>query len=164
MSSQRLDGVLYFAYGTLLGAESMQGHCPSAVPLGQAHLPGYELALERFGDGPRDGGCALIPLAGVQTFGVLYEIPDDEWSALKALSAVGTAYRVLPVVVLLADGSRVEAQTLTVNNPMGPYRPPDEYLELITVGAMSAELPPEYQEHLSQIVSHAAALSKPPPD
>ncbi|NOY56751.1 MAG: gamma-glutamylcyclotransferase [Actinobacteria bacterium] len=164
MSSPLPDSILYFAYGTLLGATSMQGHCASAVRRGQAYLPDYELALQCFGDGPRDGGCALSPLPGMQTFGVLYEIPGDEWSALKELSGVGTAYRVLPVVVFLADGSRVEAETLTITNPKGPYRPPDDYLDLITVGAMSAELPLEYQGHLLRIVSRAAALSNPPPD
>jgi len=164
MSSSHPDTVLYFAYGTLLGAESMQGYCASAVPSGQAYLPDYELALQRFGDGPRDGGCALSPIAGERTFGVLYEIPGDEWSALKELSGVGTAYDVLHVVVFLADGSPVEAETLTVNNPKGRYQPPDEYLDLITVGAMSAKLPPEYQIHLSQIVSRYATLPEPPLD
>jgi len=161
MPSSRPDTVLYFAYGTLLSVESMQEYCPSAVLSSQACLPDYELALERFGDGLRDGGCALVPTAGVETFGVLYEIPANEWSTLKKLSGVGTAYRVLRVTVVLADGTHIEAETLTIGNPKGPFRPPDEYLNLITVGAMGAKLPPEYQVRLSEIVSRSATLTTP---
>lgn len=158
MSRSQDDGVLYFAYGTLLGTAAMADYCPSVRSVGQATLFGYEFCFERYGPGPGDGGCSLVKAEGAETIGVLYQIPTDEWAHLREVSGEHTSYQVLAVAVQRDDRSLVAAQTLTVRNPIGPFRPSEQYLNLVVDGAASSGLPNDYRTKLTELAARARAL------
>ncbi len=67
----------YFAYGTLLDLPSMQTFAPSAVPCGIMQLDDHELGFaESTCQGK--GGCWLSPKPGALTYGVHYELSDED--------------------------------------------------------------------------------------
>lgn len=152
------EGVLYFAYGTLLGTAAMLDYCPSATPVGRAALADYEFRFERYGPGPGQGGCSLARMEGAETRGVLYRIPTDDWAALREVSGEHTDYVVLPITVEREDRVSVAANTLTVKEPIGPFRPNESYLSLVIEGAVSAGLPDEYRVKLDRLIEKTRAL------
>jgi cation transport regulator ChaC len=158
VSEPQEDQVLYFAYGTLLGTAAMAGYCPSATPVGQATLTGYEFSFERYGSGPNQGGCSLVRAEGAQTRGVLYRMAADDWQVLREVSGEHTDYEVLPVTVQRDDRTPIAAHTLTVKRPIGPFRPSEEYLSLVVDGAASAGLPGDYRAKLNELIERTRAL------
>lgn len=159
MSGDKEGQVLYFAYGTLLGTAAMSEYCPAAAPVGQATLTGYEFCFERFGPGPAEGGCSLVSVEGATTKGLLYQMPASDWATLREASGEHIGYEVLPITVVLEDGTPVAANTLTVKGPIGPFRPSDQYLSLVIDGAASAGLPHDYRAKLDGLVARTKILS-----
>ena len=158
MSESATEGVLYFAYGTLLGIEEMQRLCETARPVAHASLADYEFRLERFGHGPADGGCALEPVQGAETKGVLYEVAATEWAHLRNVSGEHTDYKVIEVTVVDDEGENHSAQTLTIKKPIGDFRPSEDYIRKIVEGARSAELAPSYRARIDDLVTRARAV------
>lgn len=133
---------IYFSYGANMDPVHMVEHCPGAVRLGPAVLPGH-------GFGIAAGHYSTVrPSAGSAVHGVLWELPPDDEAALDRFEGIGKGfYRKDTARVEAGDGSTVTAMI---------YRPVDDapgiaaqsYLERIIEVAEGLGFPEEYLETL----------------
>src|ERR1017187_8372306 len=82
-----------FAYGSNMLTGRLRSRCPSAAALGIAELHGHELQWhKRSLDG--SGKCNVVEASGATAvvYGVLYEIPVGEGSALDRAEGLGSGY------------------------------------------------------------------------
>lgn len=155
LSASRNDAV-YFAYGTLLDINGMRKYCPSAEPLGVMSLKGYRMGFALCGADPSVGGCTLVEDAASTMYGVLYSLPAKELADLDAASGVDKGLWATVKITLTDDkGRQVPANTLTIPDPTGPYRPPETYTTPILVGAKAWPLPAGYIKKLEEIIRDA---------
>ncbi|KAH9995002.1 hypothetical protein F4779DRAFT_200492 [Xylariaceae sp. FL0662B] len=106
--------VLYFAYGSNLSTTQMHQRCPQSVPVGLAHLAGWNWIINERGyanivqDAPstaeQQGTGTSAPDNGV--YGLLYRLHPDDEAALDAVEGVPWAYekRFLDVDLVGGDG------------------------------------------------------------
>jgi gamma-glutamylcyclotransferase len=144
---------VYFAYGTLLDIKGMKKYCPSAEPLGVMSLKGYRMGFALCGADPSVGGCTLVEDPGNTMYGVLYSLPEKELADLDAASGVDKGLWATITIRLANDkGQEIPANTLTIPDPAGPYRPPETYTTPILVGARAWPLPEGYIHQLVEII------------
>jgi len=147
---------VYFAYGTLLDVNGMKKYCPSAEPLGVMSLKGYRMGFALCGADRSVGGCTLVEDSGSTMYGVLYSLPEKELADLDAASGVDKGLWAVIEITLTDDrGQRVPANTLTIPDPAGPYRPPETYTNPILSGARAWPLPKGYIKQLEAIIREA---------
>ncbi|KAK8072041.1 hypothetical protein PG996_005389 [Apiospora saccharicola] len=117
---------LYFAYGSNLSSTQMKARCPSAVPVGLGHLPGWTWIINQRGyanivqksSSPAATATATAGAAATATstatemegagvYGVLYTLPPIDEAALDRCEHVPTAYEkaTLDVEVVAARGA-----------------------------------------------------------
>jgi gamma-glutamylcyclotransferase len=142
--------MLYFAYGSNMALDHLQGRCPEAVPYGPALLSGYRIGF-RYPSTSFPGGSAadIVRDANARVWGVLFEITEGDIQALDGFEDVDLGgYRRIPIDVLY-DGLEVEAWSYEVIDKLDDdYRPVPEYLELMIEGALQAGLPETYIEEI----------------
>jgi len=157
--STRSKRAVYFAYGTLLDINGMKKYCPSAEPLGVMSLKGYRMGFALCGADPAVGGCTLVEDAGNTMYGVLYSLPEKELADLDAASGVDKGLWATIKITLTNDmGQKVPANTLTIPDPAGPYRPPETYTNPILAGARAWPLPEGYIKRLEEIIRNAQGV------
>lgn len=145
--------MVYFAYCTLLSLPEMQKQCPSAKLIGVGHLDNVKLGFASYSDDPNRGGCTYHEVAGAQLHGALYDVPVAELEQLHDAAGVSKGwYRVVPVHAITAT-EPVAAVTYLVNEPTGPFAPPDAYVAPILEGAKTLDLPEGYLSEISQIIN-----------
>ena len=145
----------YFAYGTLLGLSHMQSRYPSARPIGQATYADHELGFWRYGNGVDGGGCTIVDSPGRHLIGILYRLDADDARRLLEVDGLRDQYEVRHIDVTDQDGRVTPAYTLRVDPDNGVWPPPDDYAGLVTSGAAEADLPPDYQARLHDIIAQA---------
>src|SRR5262249_9690964 len=136
----------YFAYGSNMCAaifEERRGMRPSARACGW--IDGHRLCFD-LPVGPGERGVAnLVAENGARMHGVVYQLTADECENLDRSEGVLAGYynRAL-VVVITANGERIEA--FTYQSPHGsPGRKPSQrYMGLLLDGAREHGLPDEY--------------------
>lgn len=154
--SESKNNAVYYAYGTLLDINGMKKYCPSAEPLGVMRLKGYRMGFALCGADPSVGGCTLVEDADNTMYGVLYSLPAKELADLDAASGVDKGLWAVIKITLTDDrGRKVPANTLTIPDPAGPYRPPEAYTNPILVGAKAWPLPAAYIKQLEEIIRKA---------
>ncbi|KAK8121976.1 hypothetical protein PG984_010646 [Apiospora sp. TS-2023a] len=120
---------LYFAYGSNLSSTQMKARCPSAVPVGLGHLPGWTWIINQRGyanivqesSSPAATATAGAAATATETeaagvYGVLYTLPPIDEAELDRCEGVPTAYEkaTLDVEVVTAhDPSSGEANEYT---------------------------------------------------
>ncbi|MGE5840896.1 MAG: gamma-glutamylcyclotransferase family protein [Deltaproteobacteria bacterium] len=150
------NDAVYFAYGTLLDINGMKKYCPSAKPLGVMRLKGYRMGFALCGADPSVGGCTLVEDAAHTMYGVLYSLPAKELADLDAASGVDRGlWATIKITLTDEKGQKVPANTLTIPDPAGPYRPPETYTTPIMVGAKAWPLPATYIKQLEGIIRDA---------
>ena len=150
------NDAVYFAYGTLLDINGMKRYCPSAKPLGVMSLKGYRMGFALCGADPSVGGCTLVEDATNTMYGVLYSLPAKELADLAAASGVDRGlWATIKITLTDEKGQKVPANTLTIPDPAGPYRPPETYTTPIMVGAKAWPLPATYIKQLEGIIRDA---------
>lgn len=149
----------YFAYGTLLDVPSMQAFAPSAVPSGIMSLDDYELGFaETRCEGK--GGCWLAPKPGAVTYGLHYELSDEDMERMDIASGLPEGlWARKSVTVTGADGERFSTMTYTIPGDPPPFRPSEGYVHAILEGLSALDVPPAYKERVREIVG--AALREP---
>ena len=158
--SSSKNKAVYFAYGTLLDINGMKKYCPSAEPLGVMSLKGYRMGFALCGGDPSVGGCTLAEDPGNTMYGVLYSLPAKELADLDAASGVDKGLWATIKITLTNDkGQKVPANTLTIPDPAGPYRPPETYTHPILAGAAAWTLPEGYIKQLKEIIRKAQGRS-----
>jgi len=88
--------MLYFAYGANLNLRGFKRRCPKATPLGTATLAGYRLEFRTY--------ATIVPDAGAQTLGALYDLTPACWRALDDYE--GPEYAKVALTVETGDGPR----------------------------------------------------------
>jgi hypothetical protein len=133
---------------------------PGATCLGIASVPYRHLAFHKHST-DQSGKCDLPKTdnAGDIAFGVLFEIPDSERSALDRAEGLGHGYIDAPIEVFDAASNPVPAIAYfatddAINATLVPY---DWYHCLVVSGARQHDLPAHY------IASIAAVHSVPDP-
>ncbi|KAI0127681.1 hypothetical protein BJ170DRAFT_683513 [Xylariales sp. AK1849] len=114
--------VLYFAYGSNLSTTQMRERCPSSVPVGLVHLPGYTwlinerqyaniVANSESASSTSSATVSNSPTAEPSTknpgvFGVLYRLPPQDEEYLDMCEGVPFAYekRFVDVTLRSRDG------------------------------------------------------------
>jgi hypothetical protein len=137
----------YFGYGSNMSSARLRERIPEARPLGAASLSGWCFSCNKRG---RDGsGKANVLLAAsTVVWGVVFELPDDAWSALDGFEwgYERTACRVEHA------GATLEAQMYVALEPHDLELPPyDWYRDHMLQGAREHRLPDDVIRALSAL-------------
>jgi len=126
----------------------MEAWCPGARFVGVARLPHHRLALLRRSIRWGGGAVDVVPAAGEEVWGALYELPDGTLDMLDAKEGHGWAYRRTQIEVE-HQGRGVTAEAYVVVDKEAEEVPPaPEYADLLVHGARERGLPEEYVERL----------------
>jgi gamma-glutamylcyclotransferase len=135
---------LLFAYGSNLAASEMRAWCPDARFAGVARLPDHRLALNRRSIRWGGGAADIVPAAGEEVWGALYEVPDGTLDGLDVKEGHGWAYRLVEVEVE-RDGRRTPAAAYEVVDKEPEEVPATpEYAALVVAAARERGLPDDY--------------------
>ena len=144
---------IYFAYGSNMLTERLRARCPSAEPVDTAEVRNFTLEFNKPStDGSGKANIRHDTENNSLTYGVLFEIHQDDQPSLDVAEGVGYGYMRCNSLIV---NSKESAEHLTAtsyiatktNNELGPY---DWYLALIIAGASQHNLPPEYIAWLSR--------------
>ncbi len=142
----------YFAYGTLLVEDSMRGVCPSATNVGYMRLDGYEMA---FGNCSREGlaGCTLIKKDGAVTYGIQYELTDEDMAKMDGAAEVDTRQWIHKPIVLTDDGGNlIPSSTYIIPGPLNVWKPTQKYVSPILTGLKTSNFPEKYKTFLRDMI------------
>lgn len=135
---------LYFAYGSNMLTRRLRARTPSARPLGVAVLPDFELRWHKVS---MDGSakCDIVPASGrdAAVYGVMFEIPTAERTALDVAEGLGLGYKERWVDVHMEAGP-VHALSFQATNTDRLALPYHWYKELVVAGAREHRLPELY--------------------
>jgi gamma-glutamylcyclotransferase len=137
---------LYFAYGSNMDEGEIREHSPSSRYLGPACLKAYRLAFTRRSVRSGTGVADVLPAAGYEVWGALYELDEEDLDALDRKEGRGWAYaRDRKRVRLSTDCSERDAIVYTVVSKEPAEVPPSrEYLDRLTAAAGRRALPRAY--------------------
>lgn len=139
---------LYFAYGSNLHVGRLRARIRGVVPVESALLPGHALRFNKRG---RDGSgkCSVVPHAGAEVAGVIYQITRTGLVRLDRFE--GSGYRRSPIVVHGLDSGRryrahcYVAKASAIDDSCVAY---DWYRDIVVAGAESHGLPAAYIDRL----------------
>jgi gamma-glutamylcyclotransferase len=139
---------LLFAYGSNLAASEIRAWCPGARFAGVARLAHHRLALNRRSIRWGGGAADIVPAAGEEVWGALYEVPDGALDGLDAKEGRGWAYRRVDVEVE-RGGRRIPAAAYEVIDKEPKEVPATpEYVALLVGAARERGLPDHYVRRL----------------
>lgn len=147
----------YFAYCTLLDNAEMQRFVPTARRGATGQINGQRVVFERHGRNVETGGCNLSAAKGQTVYGVLYDLTDDEFTQLDAISGIDRGLYERFAVQVMTNAGEVAAETYVIPNPGGPFQPTTEYVRPILAGARALGLPVDYVATLVALVSESTA-------
>jgi cation transport regulator ChaC len=145
--------VWYFAYGSNMQRATFCGRrgieYRQALP---ARVPGWRLVLDKPPLVPVGEGFAnIVPDAGSEVLGVLYQITPDDMAHVDLTEGVliGNYQRIDVTVVTLGEPSvEVIAATLVSEKRSPDLLPSDRYMQCLIAGAEEHGLPREYVARL----------------
>lgn len=149
--------MIYFAYGSNMNALQMEMRCPESHAVGVSNLTDHALCFPRFSEGRNCGVASVRPEIGQTTWGVAYELSDDDFIGLDgnegfipSRPANQNGYNRVMMEILI-DGNPVEAFIyIAVEQPTPPL-PSLDYLTLMRTGAQHHGLPNHYLEFLDAL-------------
>jgi gamma-glutamylcyclotransferase len=139
----------YFAYGSNMLLQRLQGRCKSARFHSLASVPGYKVVFsKRSTDGSGKATLVKTTADNARVYGVVFHLSEEEFDTLDDFEGVGNGY-------YRQDDFRVEvgsdAKLLTVSTYFGmdgyldpKLQPYDWYLGLVIAGAEQNGLPENY--------------------
>lgn len=149
----------YFAYCNLMDIDLMHSVCPSARPIAVARLADHEMRFAKCTD-PAHGGCTLASVAGAETWGVHYELSDEDMAALDASAGIKERrWAHKPITVVTAEGQALDTVTYFIPDNSGPHAPNETYVGPIHKGAKALALPEAYRQRLHEIIAEATAAA-----
>jgi gamma-glutamylcyclotransferase (GGCT)/AIG2-like uncharacterized protein YtfP len=129
--------VPYFAYGSNMSRAVMAQHCPDAVALGIAILPGWGFTISPEGYG------SIVPQTGGKVLGVLWDVSARDMAGLDDYESVDTGLYRRSHLSVLHDGLQVSALVYIVpRREVGPPKP--GYIETVASAARDWALPESY--------------------
>ncbi|HEX5166466.1 MAG TPA: gamma-glutamylcyclotransferase [Thermomicrobiales bacterium] len=147
----------YFAYCTLLDKGEMQRFVPAASRGATGQISGWRVVFERHAPGVETGGCNLSPADDAPVYGVLYDLSEDGFAQLDAISGVDRGLYQRFAVRVMTDAGEVTAETYVIPNPGGPFQPTAAYVRPILAGARELGLPNDYVATLDALVRESLA-------
>ena len=143
--------MLYFAYGSNLDWNQMRKRCPSAKFCGMAVLRGHRLAFTRLSRKRGCGAADVIPAAGSNVWGVVYEITEREVEFLDKSEGYRPGRETnsyirkeCQVAMEGDDDSPMAVVSYFAHRENNPPLPNQEYKVQILGGARFWHLPEEY--------------------
>ena len=141
---------LYFAYGSNMNKEQMHERCSSALLLGVASLIDYRLAFTIYSP-TRACGCAdIVPTPDAAVFGLLYEMTEEDMSALDTFEGHPEHYRRTTITVRDTNMQEHTVFSYDVVTKQEGLLPSRHYLGLITDAAKEYGFPEQYQTTLRE--------------
>jgi len=122
----------YFAYGMNTNLDEMAARCPGAVCLGPAWINDYALVFRHFAD--------IEPEAGNWCDGVLWEITEDNLSALDRLEGYPYHYTRFTVLVHTDRGSDT-ALVYQMTDQSYEQPPSGHYYNMVAEGYVQNSVP-----------------------
>jgi gamma-glutamylcyclotransferase (GGCT)/AIG2-like uncharacterized protein YtfP len=140
----------YFAYGSNMNWEQMQGRCPSSKFFSVARLPDYCFAIARHSQLRSCGTANVFPEKGKEVWGIVYDVSDLD---LITLDGFEDGYRRQKIFVFHSgDGQQpIEALIYIADKEDDAPPPNPEYKRLIVEGAKHWNVPEPYRLMLEQI-------------
>jgi gamma-glutamylcyclotransferase len=151
----------YFAYGSNMLSQRLQGRCNSAHFHSLASVPGYQVAFSKRST-DESGKATLVKTTAenARAYGVVFHLSNEQLGTLDTFEGVGKGYS-------RQDDFRVEvgsnAEPLTVSTYIGmddhfdpELQPYDWYLDLVVAGAEQNGLPDDYVAALRATPSRAS--------
>lgn len=129
---EKMNPVLYFAYGSNLDDDQMRARCAGARVVTRAVLPNYALAFGGFSH--RWGGAvaSVVRAKGARVEGLLYALGDVDLRALDRFEGHPFAYERVVKMVLDAHGRRRRATTyLQPEDGFEAWTPPQGYFNVL---------------------------------
>jgi gamma-glutamylcyclotransferase len=143
---------LYFAYGSNLCEALLKSRCPSAQRVGIARIDGHRIGFTRMSARQGGGVADLMPEAGSQVWGALFDLAESDLDSLDEYEGVPTAYCRKLRTVERPDETLAAAWVYTVTSKgLAETTPSLRYWRLIVQGAKEALLPPEYIAFLESL-------------
>lgn len=142
-----------FAYGSNMLSNRIQERCLHATALGIAELHGYALKWHKDSkDG--SGKCDVVQTddATKIVYGVLYEIPLGEKTALDAAEGLGNGYAAKNVEVTFKGAPRM-ASLYYATKIDASRKPYTWYKRFVVEGAREHDLPRAYIDRLEATVA-----------
>lgn len=147
----------YFAYCTLLDRAEMRKFCPGVGPGMIGSIIGWRVGFGSYGEAGPGGGCQLFAAPGHTVHGLVYDLDDEEMSALDQISGVDKGYyRRIDLLVETGSGEPISAITYMIPDSGGPFHPTASYTEPILRGARDLGLPDEYIRELEATIEAAS--------
>jgi len=150
--------VLYFAYGSNMDWEQMRQRCPSAKFVSIAKLKDYRFAIARTSHSRGCGSAGVLPQAGANVWGIVYEIDAKDFGPLDAaedfVPGRGKNSYTRRECTVYADGDEGKTFLVSLYFPEGEENPPlpnAEYKRLIVGGARHWRLPQGYVVELERM-------------
>jgi len=137
-----LGKVIYFAYGSNMDLNQLQGRVGKVKVLGVAVLKDYTLKFNKLS--VYRGGCANIePAEGEEVWGILFELSEEQLKELDRYEGAPSHYRRIKVKVQTEEGKEVEAITYVAckEYKREGLRPSDDYLNCLL---SATEMLPDY--------------------
>jgi len=145
----------YFAYGNLMDIDVMRRIAPSAKAVAVACLKDHQIAFAKCSD-PSQAGCTLNQVEGTQTWGIQYELSEEDMATLDKAAGVPHGHWEHKSIVLRGkDGQEMSSTTYVIPSASGPYAPPASYVAPIYKGAKAFDLPVSYVSTLEEIIVEA---------
>ncbi len=155
--------MIYFAYGSNMDPAQMSTRCIGAKARGVGLLADHRLCFPRWSDRRLHAVASVEVSAGAQVWGVLFDMTQDDWSALHYFEGhfgpghARNGYEVREVAVRIETASAPEeiAAHTYVANPH-PLRPDPgltsaRYLKQLIDGALAHGLPGDYVAMLKKV-------------
>lgn len=138
---------VYFAYGSNMDELQMRERCPDAKLVGQASLPGFQLAFTIFSQ-KRKSGCADIVRDKKSTvYGLAYELTDADLEALDRFEGAPDNYERIAVKIK-CNGLSMRAYAYHVASKVEGFFPSPAYIDTILKNAEKHGFPAEYLDSL----------------
>lgn len=129
---EKMNPVLYFAYGSNLDDAQMRARCANAHVVGRGTLPNYALVFGGFSH--RWGGAvaSVARAKGACVEGLLYELGDVDLRALDRFEGHPFAYERVIKLVLDESGRRRRVMTyLQPEDGFEAWSPPQGYFDVL---------------------------------
>ncbi|WP_192936508.1 gamma-glutamylcyclotransferase family protein [Sinorhizobium meliloti] len=149
--------MLYFAYGSNMDPAQMIERCPDARFGGFGFLSDHILCFPRRSQKRNCGVSSVQPQIGHDTWGVLWELNDNDLAALDKNEGyrpdrgpLANAYNRFTVTIN-QGGKWVEAETYIASPQQGTHLPNTAYLKHLRDGATHHGLPETYRTFLASL-------------
>ena len=138
----------YFAYGALMGTSSMYEACPEARKVGPARLDGYRIEFNVASRQWAGGAVNAMPDPEGTIWGVLWEIPDEDFARFDTFQGSDASLDVRVDVQVEGPEGTVGARTFRVDSHSAYIRPTEAYMRHLQKAISTQALPQEAEDLL----------------